>query len=222
MKRYILTFLTVLGAQFAMAQYTPSSYTVSTSYKTVAANELSVAAGSYDRIEMVRNIQDNVYTVFAVPAVVDGYFFGADAERYLVNRVETDTKGFKTVYVKEMDDLDDFEAGKLYMVKPEKGLGTDTLYSYTAGVKTQVKSAPQTDLVCWPLLLQDVTRDKKVDVVDVTATVDIILGKAVVGDANNYDHNVADMNGDGKIDVNDITLLVNAILTGSYNKIVVE
>lgn len=58
----------------------------------------------------------------------------------------------------------------------------------------------------------DITRDGKNDVQDVTALVDIILGKAVEGDANNYDYVAADVDGDGKFTVSDVTALVDIIL----------
>lgn len=55
----------------------------------------------------------------------------------------------------------------------------------------------------------DVNRDGIVDVSDVTALVDIILGK----DPNNvFDHVAANVNGDDTIDVSDVTALVDIIL----------
>ena len=55
----------------------------------------------------------------------------------------------------------------------------------------------------------DVNRDGLVDVSDVTALVDIILGR----DTNNeYDHIAADVDNNGTIDVSDVTALVDIIL----------
>lgn len=216
MKRNIfllMVMLVALGAQ-AQTKYTNSGYTVATNILTIPQDQLTPGAAGglkYDRIETVRNIPTGVLTAFAVPATVDGYFFGADAERYEVKRVEG-----QTIYVKVMEDEADFESGKLYVVRPE--LGADRLYSYTAGMLTAVGNA-QRDLECYPVDLRDVTRDKKVDVADVTAMVDIILGK---DPEKKFDHQVADANGDGVIDVVDVTLLVNSILTGNYKLLVVE
>lgn len=214
MKRNIFLLIVMLAALGAQAQYTNSGYTVATNILTVPEGQLAPGAAGglkYDRIETVRNIPTGVLTAFAVPATVDGYFFGADAERYEVKRVEG-----QTIYVKVMEDVADFESGKLYVVRPD--LGADTLYSYTAGMLTAVGNA-QRDLECYPVELRDVTRDKKVDVADVTAMVDIILGKDA---EKKFDHQVADANGDGIVDVVDVTLLVNSILTGNYKLLVVE
>lgn len=213
MKRNILTLIVMLVALGAQAQ-TPANIL------TVPEGQLAPGAAAglkYDRIETVRNIPTGVLTAFAVPATVDGYFFGADAERYEVKEIKSTGSQSKEFVVKVMADEADFQPGKLYIVRPD--LGADRLYSYTAGALTAV-GATQRELECYPIELQDVTRDKKVDVVDVTAMVDIILGKDA---EKKFDHQVADVNGDGTIDVADVTLLVNAILNGANQiTIVVE
>jgi hypothetical protein len=56
----------------------------------------------------------------------------------------------------------------------------------------------------------DVTRDGRWDVDDVTATINITLGKADPN--NNYDYVAADFNNDGKIDVDDVAAMINYIL----------
>ena len=61
-------------------------------------------------------------------------------------------------------------------------------------------------------VLGDVNRDRKVTIADVTALVNIILGKATEGDSNNYDFKAADVNGDGNRTIADVTALVNMIL----------
>lgn len=61
-------------------------------------------------------------------------------------------------------------------------------------------------------VLGDVNRDGDVTIADVTALVNIILGKATEGDSNNYDFKAADVNGDGKRTIADVTALVNMIL----------
>ena len=61
-------------------------------------------------------------------------------------------------------------------------------------------------------VLGDVNRDGDVTIADVTALVNIILGKATEGDSNNYDFKAADVNGDDGITIADVTALVNMIL----------
>jgi hypothetical protein len=66
-----------------------------------------------------------------------------------------------------------------------------------------------------PILLTlkgDVNRDGKVSVADVTALVNIILGKATEGDTHNYDFEAAHVNADEDITIADVTALVNIIL----------
>lgn len=59
-------------------------------------------------------------------------------------------------------------------------------------------------------VLGDVNRDRKVTIADVTALVNIILGKAT--EADNYDRKAANVNGDEDITIADVTALVNMIL----------
>lgn len=59
----------------------------------------------------------------------------------------------------------------------------------------------------------DVISDGVVQIDDLTALVDIVLGKATLtNNPNNYDFNAADANESGSIDVTDVTELVNIIL----------
>ena len=60
-------------------------------------------------------------------------------------------------------------------------------------------------------LLGDVNMDGSINVADVIAIVNIILGKDN-GPIYSYDHVAADMNGDDNINIVDATTLVNVIL----------
>ena len=60
-------------------------------------------------------------------------------------------------------------------------------------------------------LLGDVNSDSKVTIADVTALVNIILGKDD-GPSPVYDHDAANVNGDNKVTIADVTALVNLIL----------
>ena len=57
----------------------------------------------------------------------------------------------------------------------------------------------------------DVNRDGFITIADVTALVNIILGKDNV-QPYKYDHDAADVNEDGPITIADVTALVNIIL----------
>ncbi|MBQ8050212.1 MAG: dockerin type I repeat-containing protein [Bacteroidaceae bacterium] len=60
-------------------------------------------------------------------------------------------------------------------------------------------------------LVGDVNRDGQISIADVTALVNIILGKDSVAPYQ-YDHKAADVNRDGSISIADVTALVNIIL----------
>ncbi len=62
------------------------------------------------------------------------------------------------------------------------------------------------------VLIGDVNRDGKISIADVTALVNIILGKDNV-QPYQYDHEAANVNRDGLINIADVTALVNIILT---------
>lgn len=64
-------------------------------------------------------------------------------------------------------------------------------------------------------VLGDVNRDGNVTIADVTALVNIILGKAT--EADNYDMKAANVNGDDDITIADVTALVNIILGKDNN-----
>jgi len=59
----------------------------------------------------------------------------------------------------------------------------------------------------------DVNGDGVLTIADVTALVNIILGKATrESDSEQYDFDVTDVNGDGQTTIADVTALVNIIL----------
>lgn len=61
------------------------------------------------------------------------------------------------------------------------------------------------------ILLGDVNNDGEITIADVTALVNIVLGKDDT-EPYQYDHEAADVNGDGSITIADVTALVNTIL----------
>ena len=56
----------------------------------------------------------------------------------------------------------------------------------------------------------DVNGDREVNIADVNAVIDIILG-------GNVDTTVADVNGDGEINIADINAVIDIILSGTQN-----
>ena len=69
------------------------------------------------------------------------------------------------------------------------------------------------NIIVGELLRGDINRDRQVTIADVTALVNIILGKATIEkDTDKYDFDAADVNGDGKVTVADVKALVNVIL----------
>ena len=211
MKRYTILFFLLSSFLLSYAQ-TPASVL------TVGANQqnVGVAEGTrYDRIEMVRQIPAGQLTALTVPALVDGYFFGADAERYAVLNVESNGEG-NVFTVRRMKDFEDFLSGTLYIVKPE--LDTQTIYSLTAGITTAVGSA-QRALECFAVPLQDVTRDLSVDQMDVKALENLVLEKE---SGEDYDLKVADMNADGSFRVGDVVLMVDCVARGANRIVIVE
>ena len=211
MKRYTILFFLLSSFLLSYAQTPASVLTVGADQQDVG-----VAEGTrYDRIEMVRQIPAGQLTALAVPALVDGYFFGADAERYAVLNVESNGEG-NVFTVRRMKDLEDFLSGTLYIVKPE--LDTQTIYSLTAGITTAVGSA-QRALECFAVPLQDVTRDLSVDQMDVKALENLVLEKE---SGEDYDLKVADMNADGSFRVGDVVLMVDCVARGANRIVIVE
>lgn len=211
MKRYTILFFLLSSFLLSYAQTPASVLTVGADQQNVG-----VAEGTrYDRIEMVRQIPSGQLTALAVPALVDGYFFGADAERYAVLKVESNGEG-NVFTVRRMKDLEDFLSGTLYIVKPE--LDTQTIYSLTAGITTAVGSA-QRALECFAVPLQDVTRDLSVDQMDVKALENLVLEKE---SGEDYDLKVADMNADGRFRVGDVVLMVDCVARGANRIVIVE
>ena len=68
-----------------------------------------------------------------------------------------------------------------------------------------------------PSVVGDVNRDGQVSIADVTALVNIILGKDST-EPYQYDHDAANVNTDGSISIADVTALVNSILGKDENQ----
>ncbi|MBQ9285147.1 MAG: S8 family serine peptidase [Bacteroidaceae bacterium] len=90
----------------------------------------------------------------------------------------------------------DLDAAKVYKVEAA------TYRSYICEIAFQTPLKKK--------LIGDVNRDGTITIADVTAIVNIILGKETAED--NYDHEAADVNRDASITIADVTALVNIIL----------
>ncbi len=92
----------------------------------------------------------------------------------------------------------DLDASKIYKVVASQARG----YLYEIAFQTPLKKAT--------VIIGDVNRDGVITIADVTAIVNIILGKETADD--DYDHAAADVNADTTITIADVTALVNIIL----------
>lgn len=89
---------------------------------------------------------------------------------------------------------------------------TNRLYMYRkTSVDTTIRAYTSNPWVEPETQSGDITKDGQWDVMDVTALVDIILGKATPEDSS-YDFEAADVDGDGQFTVSDVTKLVDIIL----------
>ncbi|MBQ8051896.1 MAG: VCBS repeat-containing protein [Bacteroidaceae bacterium] len=111
--------------------------------------------------------------------------------------------------LKTLQDMQNAVRGLLsYTIKPKNGK------RFTIGVQTIDPAFVTSAFATTTLSLTspgDVNKDGSITIADVTALVNIILGKDN-GDTPLYDHSAADVNADGIISIADVTALVNLIL----------
>ena len=83
--------------------------------------------------------------------------------------------------------------------------------NWTAGANQAFLISSLNPVKLW--LVGDVNRDGSISIADVTALVNIILGKATYPEDNDkYDFAAANVNSDNAITISDVTALVNIIL----------
>lgn len=87
-------------------------------------------------------------------------------------------------------------------------------YSGTVTLSSQKAASIVVNLTGLANLIGDVNRDGLVNIADVTAMVDIVLGKDDE-EPYTFDHVAADLDGDNDITITDVTALVNIILSTS-------
>lgn len=127
------------------------------------------------------------------------YFFGIAVEGEL-------NKAYKDKTGKEMESSPVLKLGLT-----DGKVGFFESWNYLAGNEGFMFSEEESEILM--NIVGDVNRDGTITISDVTALVNIILGKATYpADADKYDFEAADVNGDKVITISDVTALVNIIL----------
>jgi len=89
----------------------------------------------------------------------------------------------------------------------------NTIYSCYPGSTTKLVLPQVYRQIKQVVAIADINRDGKQTIADVTALVNILLGKATEeNDFEQYDFKAADVNGDGTATISDVTALVNRLL----------
>ena len=109
-------------------------------------------------------------------------------------------------------DLDKFQVGYVfdkkdkYFWKPSSGYRAEPGSAFLRLSNTQAGNTTKVYIDRWLKATGDINGDGEVNVSDVTALINKILGSSTYSDA------VCDINGDGEINVSDVTALINMIL----------
>ena len=109
-------------------------------------------------------------------------------------------------------DLDKFQVGYVfdkkdkYFWKPSSGYRAEPGSAFLRLTNTQAGNTTKVYIDRWLKATGDINGDGEVNVSDVTALINKILGSSTYSDA------VCDINGDGEINVSDVTALINMIL----------
>ncbi len=147
--------------------------------------------------------------------VGNGYLYAADNEKnYLKTETEADDNAKATIAIAKNETTEAVEVTIQF-----QGSNTRNLMRFNPNNGSPIFSCylPTSETGSLPQLYRkvaesenkkgDVNNDGSVTIADVTALVNIILGKS-----ENYDSKVADVNEDGSITIADVTSLVNIIL----------
>ena len=99
-----------------------------------------------------------------------------------------------------------FDKKDKYFWKPSSGYRTEAGSAFLWLTSTQAGNTTKVYIDRWAKATGDINGDGEVNVSDVTALINKILGSSTYSDA------VCDINGDGEINVSDVTALINLIL----------
>ena len=153
MKHSILSRIIPLAALLMMPLATVSAQTGDVDELFIGRDVTTVPVGSkadYLRVRLERTVKAGEWTAFTLPAKLDGYYFGPDAERYLIDDITYGTDGKQaTVACHTLYDTTDFAAGKMYLVKSTIDLTEITCL--TPGIPTAVVQNQDLVLACLQL-----------------------------------------------------------------------
>ena len=99
-----------------------------------------------------------------------------------------------------------FDKKDKYFWKPSSGYRTEAGSAFLWLTSTQAGNTTKVYIDRWAKATGDINGDGEINVSDVTALINKILGSSTYSDA------VCDINGDGEINVSDVTALINLIL----------
>ena len=149
MRRFGFVVIAVVLAQLMAVMPTWADDVTDADELHLSSTETSVpdmVNEAYMRITMDREVKAGKWTLLAVPAVLDGYYFGADAPRYKVADYD-DTMTVPTITATEMDDAADFQPNQLYLIKSEGDVSEIVIKS--PGELSSVEKTPsQFSLIC--------------------------------------------------------------------------
>ena len=146
--------------------------------------------------------------------VGDGYLYAASsAKNYLKTETTADDNAKATITIDGGSATIVFQGTNTHNVlryNPNNGTPLFSCYTEdsTTGHQAQIYRKVEQ---ATPTEVGDINRDGQVSIADVTALVNIILGKDSTVPYQ-YDHDAADVNTDGGISIADVTALVNIIL----------
>lgn len=105
--------------------------------QTLDLNAGATVAAGYDDVTLkfTNDLPLEKMSFVSFPVKVDGFWFGYDAPRY---KVMLNGEGEVTGYT-AMGNLDDFEAGELYLVEPKSHVNNNNVLAREAGVTLKTK-----------------------------------------------------------------------------------
>lgn len=165
-------------------------------------------AGAYEFV-IDGNATDG-YTIYDESEESTGYLYAASSEKnWLKTQKENDVNGLWTIT---------FGEGGVASLQASQSQNRNVMqYNSSSSLFACYASASQSPVylyekeVSGETKVGDVNKDGDVTIADVTALVNIILGKDDTTPYK-YDHKAADVNGDKGITISDVTALVNIIL----------
>ena len=151
--------------------------------------------------------------------VGDGYLYAASSTKnYLKTETTADNNAKATITIDGDSATIVFQGTNTHNVlRYNPNNGTPLFSCYAEDSTTGHQAQIYRKVTTIPSLPGDVNHDGLISIADVTALVNIILGKDNT-EPYQYDHDAADVNTDGSISIADVTALVNSILGKDENQ----